>query len=200
MQLPQGPLKAVIGYFQVVACFEFDKWWVLVAVRVDACDEARHLFCAGRAVRHGASENRHVAHGVANFAEVKVFEVVIVELEFESVGVEPVFCVRGFSGCRLGVLCRGLRNGFRCLCGCRRVFGYGGRRPCQHMRWFKLRGAFGENVGNRGRVGVRRLFCAAVGVRRLARLDEPGFLRVYSPCERGALQEAAFLDMRKAAI
>ena len=36
MQLPQGPLKAVIGYFQVVACFEFDKWWVLVAVCVDA--------------------------------------------------------------------------------------------------------------------------------------------------------------------
>lgn len=42
-------------------------------------------------MRHGASENRHVAHGVANFAEVKVFEAVIVELEFESVGVEPVF-------------------------------------------------------------------------------------------------------------
>ena len=42
-------------------------------------------------MRHGASENRHVAHGVANFAEVKVFEAVIVELEFESVGVEPAF-------------------------------------------------------------------------------------------------------------
>lgn len=91
MQFSQGPLKAVIGYFQVVACFEFDKWWVLVAVRVDVRDEARRLFCAGRAVRHGASENRHVAHGVANFAEVKVFEAVIVELEFESVGVEPAF-------------------------------------------------------------------------------------------------------------
>lgn len=36
MQLPQGSLKAVIGYFQVVACSEFDKWWVLIAVRVDA--------------------------------------------------------------------------------------------------------------------------------------------------------------------
>lgn len=67
------------------------------------------------------------------------------------------------------------------------------------MRWFKLCGALGENVGNRGRVGVRRLFCAAVGVRRLARLGEPGFLRVHSPCEHGALQKAAFLDMRKAA-
>ena len=36
MQLPQGPLKAVIGYFQVVSCFKFDKWWILVAVCVDA--------------------------------------------------------------------------------------------------------------------------------------------------------------------
>ena len=34
MQLPQGSLKAVIGYFQVVACFEFDKWWVLVALGI----------------------------------------------------------------------------------------------------------------------------------------------------------------------
>lgn len=67
------------------------------------------------------------------------------------------------------------------------------------MRWFKLRGAFDENIGNRGRVGVRRLFCAAVGARRLARLGEPGFLRVYSSFECGALREAAFLDMRKAA-
>ena len=33
----------------------------------------------------------------------------------------------------------------------------------------------------------------------LARLGEPGFVRVYSSCERGALQKAAFLDMRKAA-
>ena len=67
------------------------------------------------------------------------------------------------------------------------------------MRWFKLRRAFGKNVGNHSRVCIRRLFRAALGVRRLARLGEPGLVRVHSPCERGALQAAAFRDMRKAA-
>lgn len=32
MRLLQGPFKAAIGYFQVVACFKFDKWWVFVIV------------------------------------------------------------------------------------------------------------------------------------------------------------------------
>lgn len=67
------------------------------------------------------------------------------------------------------------------------------------MRWLKLRWAFCEIVGNRGRVGVRRLFCVAVGVRGLAHLGEPDSVLMHSSCERGALQEATFLDMRKTA-
>ena len=67
------------------------------------------------------------------------------------------------------------------------------------MRWLKLRRAFGENVGSHSRVCVRRFFRAALGVWGLARLGESDLVRVHSPCERGALRTAAFLDLRKAA-
>ena len=62
---------------------------------------------------------------------------------------------------------RGLCDALCRLCGSRRVLGHGGQRPCQYMRWLKLRRAFGKNVGNHSRVCVRCLFRAALGVRRL---------------------------------
>lgn len=37
------------------------------------------------------------------------------------------------------------------------------------------------------------------GAHTLARLGELDFVRMHTSCERGALQEATFLDMRKAA-
>lgn len=76
MQLPQGPLKAVIGYFQVVACFEFDKWWVLVAAR---CVDVRAYATRGEAAL-GIFEhieivcNRARAHSALGYMSSVEFE------------------------------------------------------------------------------------------------------------------------------
>lgn len=99
-----------------------------VFVNCNAVERAQHVARSANAIerrRANCRQAMRVFSEIGVDARVVVLVLTPAPFRWADVRMGRLPC----HGCRLGVLCRGLRNGFRRLCGCRRIFGYGGRRP-----------------------------------------------------------------------